>query len=82
VVIASRHELDRFKKVSKERTTHVPVLCIDADYCQEVAEVFLPGIKKIKLSVERNAYITQIYSTTNAKTRFIPRENATKVEEK
>ena len=30
----------------------------------------------MRLSVERNAHITQIYSTTNAKTRSIPRKNA------
>lgn len=80
VVIANRHELERFKMVSGDETAHVPVLCIDADYCQKVAKVFLPGIRRFKLSVERNAYITQIYTTTNAKSRFFPRMNATKGE--
>ncbi|WP_340124178.1 hypothetical protein [Methylobacter svalbardensis] len=78
VEIACRHELDRFKKVSGESIAYVPVLCIDADFSQKVAKVFLPGIKRTKLSVGRNAYITQIYSTTNAKSRFTPRKNAAK----
>ncbi len=73
VVIANRHELVRFSKKDDEM---VPVLCIDADYCPRLVKVFLPGITRIKLSVERNAYITQIHSTTNAKTRFIPRNNS------
>lgn len=81
VVIVKRHELNRFTEASKEGASFVPVLCIDADYREEVAEVFLPGIKNIKLSVERNAYVTQIKSTTNAKSRFIPRTNTKKVKE-
>lgn len=76
VSITNRHELNRFKHISSGNTTYVPVLCIDADFCKEVVDVFLPDIQEITLPVERNAYITQVYSTTNAKTRFMPRGSA------
>lgn len=77
VVIANRNKLQRFiisDYVAEDK--YLPVMCIDADFSLEVAKVFLPGIRKKTISVERNAHITQIYSTTNAKTRITPRVNS------
>ena len=81
VEIAHRHSLTRFTKPrSKEddddnEEEFVPVLCIDADYYANAFRVFFPDIKCARYRVERNAYVTQIHSATNAKSRFFARRN-------
>ncbi|WP_415878539.1 hypothetical protein [Methylomonas sp. TEB] len=76
VVVVNRKNINRFHtKYSK-----TPVLCIDADYRQQIAKIFFHGIKNFRIDVERNAHVTQILTTTNAKSRGIPRKNAKDIE--
>lgn len=82
VVIANRNELTRFTKKEGGDIKTIPVLCIDADYSSDLAVLFLPGIIHRKLCVERNVNVVQVYTTTNAKTRWYPRANATTKEKK
>jgi hypothetical protein len=83
VIIAIRHSIKRFTKevVDNDSENDVPVLCIDADFNFDVASLFLPSIRSKSIIVERNAHIIQVISTTNAKTRFVPRDSGEKKEE-
>jgi len=73
VLIARRKTITRFTKQQGEgNMNHVPVLCVDADFCRDIVKIFLPGIKSKTIYVKRNAVVTQIYSNTGAKSRYIP----------
>lgn len=76
VVVANRHKMTRFTLDnhglhSANSRVNVPVLCIDADFEPEVAKVFFPDIECLRINVERNAHVTQVYSALNTKKDFI-----------
>ena len=78
IVVANRHKITRFTEAKSfetsavvQPTKQVPVLCIDADFKPEVASVFLPNIQHQEICVERNAHVTQIYSSPHPKNDFI-----------
>lgn len=79
VSIANRKPVTRFNKPGgdpRDPSFQIPVLCIDADFDKEIAEAFLPGIRQHSLITERNAHVTQVSSTRNAKTRYLRRRKA------
>lgn len=83
VEIANRHTITRFtKKIDDDNTIKAPVLLIDADYSPKLGKLFFSDIKQKRLRVKRNCHVTQIYSTTNAKTRLYARIKAKEHEQK
>ena len=73
VIIADRKLLTRFTKPSVDdigEVEEIPVLLIDADYCQRIVKRFLPNVRQVELRVERNSHVTQIYSAVNSRMRF------------
>ncbi|MGR8998232.1 MAG: hypothetical protein ACU88J_04185 [Gammaproteobacteria bacterium] len=74
-IFASRKSLTRFSKPDSKQID-VPIVCIDADLDKSINKWFLPEIRTLTISVKRNAHVIQCYSTSNAKTRFVPRQKA------
>lgn len=83
VEIANRHTITRFtQQLSNDKIKEAPVLLIDADYNSKLGKLFFSDIKQKRLRVKRNCHVTQIYSTTNAKTRLYARMKAKEREQK
>jgi hypothetical protein len=85
VVVGNRKSIKRFTKSGgdpSDPSSQIPVLCIDADFDNQIARVFLPGIRSHSLAVERNAVVTQVSSTTNAKLRYLKRRGASEQEKR
>jgi len=72
ITISQRKKITRFiKNEGNGDANHVPVLCVDADFCRDIVKIFLPGIKSKTIFVKRNAIVTQAYSNSGAKSRYI-----------
>jgi len=61
---------------TEEGTIRPPILLIDADLNQEVAQIFFNNIRiEEEIRVKRKLYVMQCYSSTNSNYSLLPRKN-------